>query len=146
VPGLADNADGLGTGVEQLPQRVVGVDLALHAPGRAERDQLARLELQLLGKPAEDLVVLGVGAGPARLDVVHAEPVELLGDAELVVDGERDALELRTVPQRRVVDLDTFRKARRYPGYVTRGHSPTTLCIAAPRRARWRSRSPGSCG
>ena len=32
--------------------------------------------------------------------------VELLGDAQLVVDGERDALLLRPVPQRRVVDVD----------------------------------------
>jgi hypothetical protein len=37
---------------------------------------------------------------------VDAEPVELFGDAQLVFDGERNALELRTVAQRRVVDLD----------------------------------------
>ncbi len=37
--------------------------------------------------------------------------VELLGDAQLVVDGERDALLLRPVPQRRVVDVDGGREA-----------------------------------
>jgi hypothetical protein len=37
--------------------------------------------------------------------------VELLGDAQLVVDGERDALLLRAVPQRRVVDVDRDREA-----------------------------------
>ena len=54
----------------------------------------------------EQLVVLGVGARPTRLDVVDAQPVELLGDPQLVLDGERDAFELRPVAQRRVVDLD----------------------------------------
>ena len=92
-----------------MPQGLVGVDLPFHAPCRAERDDLARLELQLVGDPAEGLVVLGIGAGPARLDVVDAQPVELLGDTELVVDGERDAFELRAVAQRRVVDLDRVR-------------------------------------
>jgi hypothetical protein len=37
---------------------------------------------------------------------VHAEVVELLGDAQLVLDGERDALELAAVAQRGVEDLD----------------------------------------
>jgi hypothetical protein len=32
--------------------------------------------------------------------------VELLGDVQLVVDGERDAFLLGTVPKRRVVDVD----------------------------------------
>jgi hypothetical protein len=40
---------------------------------------------------------------------VHAEPVELLGDSQLVVDGEGDALELAAVAQRGVVDLDGLR-------------------------------------
>ena len=63
------------------------------------------VELQLVGRTPEQFVVLRVGAGPARLDEVDAEVVELLGDAQLVLDGERDPLELRPVPQRRVVDL-----------------------------------------
>ena len=106
VPRLPDDADGVGLGLDEVAQRLVGVDLALHPPRRSERDEPAGGELQLLRQPPEQLVVLGVGAGPAGLDVVHAERVELLGDAELVVDRERDALELRAVAQRRVVDLD----------------------------------------
>ena len=51
----------------------------------------------LLG-PLEELVVLGVGAGPPALDVADAEVVELLGDAELVVDRQRQPFLLAAVP------------------------------------------------
>ena len=75
-------------------------------------------QLQLVGRAPEQFVVLRVGAGPTGLDVVDPEVVELLGDAQLVLDGERDALELRPIPQRRVVDLDLscFRLAERLAG------------------------------
>ena len=56
--------------------------------------------------PGEELDVLRVGARPPALDVVHAEHVELLGDAQLVLDGRRDALDLQPVAQRGVEDLD----------------------------------------
>src|SRR5258708_2099100 len=55
---------------------------------------------------AEHLGVVGVGAGPAGLDERDAEGVEPLRDAELVGAGERDALALRAVAQRGVVDRD----------------------------------------
>ena len=64
------------------------------------------VELQLGRGPGEELDVLRVGAGPAALDEVHAEEVELLGDAQLVVDRRRHALDLQAVAQRRVEDLD----------------------------------------
>ena len=106
VPALADDADHLGAGGQQVLERLVLVDLALDPPGRAERDERGRRELQLVLGPGEELVVLGVGARPTALDVVHTQPVELLGDAELVLDRQRDALQLAAVSQRRVVDLD----------------------------------------
>ena len=49
---------------------------------------------------------LRVRARPAALDVVHAEGVEPLGDAQLVGDREGDAFALGAVAQGRVVDLD----------------------------------------
>ena len=58
----------------------------------------------------EELLVLRVGPRVAALDPVHAEPVELLGHRQLVLDGERDALELGAVAQRRVEDLDARRQ------------------------------------
>ena len=82
-------------------------------------------------RAAEHLVVLRVRARPAGFDEVDAEPVELLGDAQLVVDGERDALELRAVAQRRVVDLDSCLVAR----CAARGHVAGARCIVV-RHAR----------
>ena len=95
----------VGAGLDQVAQRRVVVDLALGAAGRAERDQRARAQRQLVAGAGEELDVLRVGAGPAALDVVHAEQVELLGDAQLVLDGRRHALDLQAVAQRRVEDL-----------------------------------------
>ena len=72
----------------------------------AERDERRRVEPQLGRRTGEELDVLRVGAGPAALDVVDAEEVELLGDAQLVVDGRGDALDLETVSQCGVEDFD----------------------------------------
>src|SRR5581483_8041248 len=104
----------------EVPQRVVAVDASARVTGRPERDQLAGRERQLRRRATEELVVLGVRARIAGLDVVDAEPVELLRDAQLVVDRERDALELAPVAQRRVVDRDARRD-----GYLT--HSSQSL-------------------
>ena len=59
-----------------------------------------------LARPGEELDVLGVGARPAALDEVDAEDVELLGDAQLVLDGGGDAFDLEAVAKRGVEDLD----------------------------------------
>ena len=64
-----------------------------------------------LARPGEELDVLGVGARPAALDEVDAEDVELLGDAQLVLDGGGDAFDLEAVAERRVEDLDRRRDA-----------------------------------
>src|SRR5207248_942564 len=73
----------------------------------------AGLQLQLARYgPAEELDVLRVGTGPTTLDVVNPEMVELLGDSQLVVDGEGDALALAAVAQRGVEDLYGARHSR----------------------------------
>ena len=144
VPRLADDAHGADVRLDEVAQGVVAVDLALHAPRRPERDERGRRELHLLRRAPEELVVLGVRAGPARLDVVDAEPVELLGDPQLVLDGQRDPLELRPVAQRRVIDLDAA--GRRELGSslvpVVSRHAHTILCTCRPGRGPpWRIRS-----
>ena len=156
VPGLADDADRLGAGLDQRPQRRVVVDAPERAPGRAERQQRRRLELQLGAGPAEELLVLRVGLRVAALDPVDAEPVELLGDAQLVLDRQRDPLELRAVTQRRVEDLDRVRY--RCPAHATSSTqaaltgctfgsglmrpAPPRSCTGRPGRGR-PSRTPG---
>ena len=61
--------------------------------------------MQLVSGAGEEFDVLRVGAGPAALDEVDAEVVELLSDPQLVVDGRRHALHLEAVPQGGVEDL-----------------------------------------
>ena len=62
-----------------------------------------------LAGPGEELDVLGVGARPTALDELDAEDVELLGDAQLVLDGGGHPLDLQAVAKCRVEDLDRRR-------------------------------------
>ena len=111
VPALADDADRLRARRQQVRQHRVALAAPVGPPRRAEHGQPGGLKAQLVGGSGEELVVLGVGARPAALDVVHAEAVEFPGDAQLVLDGQRDAFELAAVAQRGVVDLHRRRGA-----------------------------------
>src|SRR5439155_22352066 len=79
-------------------------------PRRAEGRDLGVLQPEPLDG-AEELLVARVRARPAALDVAEPEVVELLGDAELVVEREGDVLGLRTIAQRRVVQLEPLHEA-----------------------------------
>ena len=108
-------------GLDQRAQRRVVVDLAQRPAGRAEGHQRRRSDsFSSVRRAAEELLVLRVGLRVAALDPVDAEAVELLGDAQLVLDGERDALELGAVAQRGVEDLDRRGQARRVRRIVGR--------------------------
>ena len=108
VPALGDDAHGRGLCIEQVAQRGVVVDLAARPARAAEGDHRRRGEVQFGERALEELDVLGVGTRPPTLDEVHAEVVELLGDAQLVVDRGRHALHLEAVAQRGVEDFDEF--------------------------------------
>src|SRR5262249_59710909 len=75
------------------------------AGGHAEGGDAGVAEAQVPDL-TEVLVVLGVGQRVAALDEVDAEVVEPLGDEELVLEREVDALALAAVPQGGVVDED----------------------------------------
>src|SRR5438552_3300888 len=105
VPGLADDGDHWGLGGETEAEVAVVGGLHTRAAGRAEGRHLRVLETEALDG-AEKLLVAWVRTRPAALDVVDAEVVEPLGDAQLVLEREGDVLGLRPVAQRRVVDLD----------------------------------------
>jgi hypothetical protein len=96
VPRLAEDADRLAPGVEQRAQAGVFLGGDVLAARHPECGDRGRLELQVAGA-LEELDVLGVGAGESALDVVDAEQVETLGDAQLVLDREREPLALRAV-------------------------------------------------
>ena len=106
VPCLPHDAHGRRARFDQVAQSRIVVDLALHASGRAEGDKGRCGQVQIGARAAEELFVFRVRAGEAALDVVHTEVVELLRDMELVLDRERNTLELAAVAQGRVEDLD----------------------------------------
>ena len=106
VPALGNDAHRRRVRVEQVLQRLILVDLAARSPRRPERDERRRGEVELVRSSGEELDVLGVGTGPSTFDEVHAEVVELLGDAELVLDGRRDTFDLQAVAEGGVEDLD----------------------------------------
>jgi hypothetical protein len=118
---LADDARRRHARLDERGQRRVDVDLAPGPPRRPERDQRRGLGRQLGDGPAEELGVARVGLRVAALDPAHAQPVELLGDPQLVVDRERDALELGAVAQRRVEDVDVLGEGDRRARGAGRG-------------------------
>ncbi len=128
VPALAYDAHGGGLGLEQGLQRGVDVDLPRRTARRSEGHQISSVERQLGRRPAEELGVLRIRLRVATLDPAHTEPVELLGNAQLVLDRQRDAFELRAVAQRRVEDVDRLGSAGRpaYIGFVLRIGSGVT--------------------
>ena len=103
--GLAVDGDDRGIDLEEAAD--LGVFGGTHAlaAGRPEGRQLGMLELDLLGA-GEELDVAGIGARPAAFDVGHAEAFELSGDAQLVINGEMNALPLRAVAEGGIIDFD----------------------------------------
>ena len=129
-----------GAGVDQELHLVVRGGRRVFPARRSERRQ-PRVPERAVLRFGEELDVLRIGAGPAALDVVHAKGIEPFGDAQLVGDGKRDAVPLRAVAQRRVVDFDLRRHARRvFPSQAARrataaGCRRTSVVQAPPRRA-----------
>ena len=103
--GLAVDRDDRGIDFEEAAD--LGVFGGAHAlaAGRPEGRQLGMLELDLL-RAGEELDVARIGARPAAFDVGHAEAFELGGDAQLVIDGEMNALPLRAVAEGGIIDFD----------------------------------------
>ena len=103
--GLAVDRDDRGIDFEEAAD--LGVFGGTHAltAGRPEGRQLGMLELDLLGA-GEELDIAGIGARPAAFDVGHAEALELGGDAQLVINGEMNALPLRAVAEGGIIDFD----------------------------------------
>ena len=152
VPALGHDADRRGLDADQPGERLVVGRLHPGAAGRAEGHQGGRAEGELLRGALEELVVLRVGPRPPALDEGDAEVVELLGDAQLVVDRKRQAFLLATVAQCRVEDVDRARECRQLVVValgvvgvcVLSRHNRASPCSGRPGLARWRSRPLGS--
>src|SRR5437867_3286175 len=127
VPGLADDGDHRRLGGETEAEVAVVGGLHARPAGRAEGRHLRVLQTETLDG-AEELLVARVRARPAALDVVDAEVVEPLGDAQLVLEREGNVLGLRPVAQRRVVELDP--PHGRVPGAGVGGFPIKASCSA----------------
>ena len=119
---------------------------------------------RLAREQLEERLLLRVGRGEAGLDQVHAERVERVRHAHLLVDRERHALALHAVAQGRVVDGDHLRGHRDAfrrppwkiwlgaghfrPLYVCEGtgtrSSHSAYCGARPCSASSKSPGPGA--
>ena len=84
------------------PQALVGVRGDATATGHAERDDLRDVQL-LAGEQLEELLLLWIGRGEPGLDHVHAERVERINHAQLLVRGEAHAASAHAVAQGGVV-------------------------------------------
>ena len=101
VPGLAEDRDRGRASFDKGGNARVLVHTVFGEPGRAERGE-PRMPERQLASACEELAVLRVRPGPASLDVVNAERVQLLRNDELVVHRERHGLTLRAVAKRGV--------------------------------------------
>ena len=93
--------------------------LAIERPGRLVMPKAVSLAWPSGRASAKSLRVGRVGAGIARLDIVDPERIELLGDQPFVLDREIDAVGLRAVAQRRVVEREPFAGHRATSQVVT---------------------------
>ena len=105
VPALAEDGDDGRAGLDERVHVAVFFHRILGEARGAEGGEFGVLEIQLAGA-REEVLVLGIAAGPAAFNVINTELVQLLGDDELVVHGERDRLALRAVPERGVEGKD----------------------------------------
>ncbi len=126
IPRFSDDAHGRGSGVDEALECRVALGTPADASGRPEGHEPRGLEFQLVGRAGEELVVLGIRPGPAALDPGHTQSVELRGDPQLVVHGERDPLELGSIAEGRVVDLDPRRRATDPSDVGQRAHAGST--------------------
>ena len=107
-PGLADDRDRGRLRVEQQAHLHVLLHAHAAAAGHAKGGDLRVLPGALRGLREEGLVPR-IRPRPAALDVVDAEFIELLGDANLIEHAERNARPLRAVAEGGVVDRDSWR-------------------------------------
>src|SRR5690606_23599032 len=92
----------------------------------AERREGRVREVQLLASTVEELGVLGHRARPAPFDEPDTELVQVSGDGQLVLDGQRQPFLLCAVAKSRVVDVEPFR-VHRGCWSVCAGHDLSSL-------------------
>src|ERR1022692_1693566 len=128
VPGLAEDRDDGGTGFDQGADVAVLMDRVLGEARAAERGEPGVVQGQF-GSALEKLLVFGVAARPAALNIIDTQLIQLLRNDELVVHGERDGLALSAIAESGVEGRD-FHKSSHW-GSNLRGRRVTNPPQAA---------------
>ena len=129
---LSRSAATSGSSAAATPARRVAPNAASCACWRCE----------LVAGAAEELGVLGVGAGPAALDEADAELVDVPGDVQLVERRRGQPLLLRAVAQGRVVDVEPGLGQSGVPDVVCRTKVPRDESPRHGRVTPGRTRQP----
>src|ERR1051326_8286549 len=114
VPGLAEDRYYRRAGFHQRAHIAVFLHRVLGETRGAEGGQPRVIEIEVRGA-REKLFVLRIRPGPAALDEIDAQIVQLLRNRELVLHRERDGLALRSVAEGRIESED-FHRGTREPG------------------------------
>jgi hypothetical protein len=128
IPRLADQADHLGAGVEQIAEHLGILGTLARPSGHPERRQLRVLE-RLLRREPEELGVARVRAGPPALDVGEPNLIEPVQDPQTVLDGVGEVRLLGAVTERRVVELDAHRAGVAHAVAPSTTRSPTSVVV-----------------
>ena len=107
LPAFSENRNHRGLRFEQKADLWILLDRRVGTAGGAEGRELGMGEFQAL-RLAEKLDVFGIRAGPATFDVVDAEFVQALGDAELIQARKLESFALSAIAQGRVVKKYRF--------------------------------------
>jgi len=99
-------ANGGRAGIEDRRQHIVVFSRAPCPFGHAKGGEGRRCQG---GRAIKKRAVGGVGTGPAALDMVNAELIKRLGDADFILGAEINALGLLAVTQGGVVKIEAFR-------------------------------------
>ena len=102
---FAEDGHHVHTTGKQCGQSGIALGLFTGTDGGAKGHQLGVAQA-LAAELCKEGCVLGIGGGVAALDVLHAQVVQRQGDALFILQGEGDALRLRTVAQGGVQELD----------------------------------------
>ena len=140
---LAHQGDHLRAGVQQGLEPLVLGGLSPLAPRHAEGADPDVLEIQL-ADPLKVLKVLFIGGGVSAFDVVEAHGVELLGQGELVLEREADALALSAVSQRGVVKFNATHVVTKTEKAL-RSLSTSGLDLSVSRRKPLRPPAANNC-
>ena len=141
APALAEYCHGWRGGLDQHPNVGVLFDGVRDVACGAEGDEPGPPQFEIRLGALEEFGVSRVRAGPAALDIVNSESVQLARDRQLVCDREGDILALRAISKRRVVDEYPHRTPPAPPSRSRKERAASSQASPSEGTASW----PAAC-